>query len=67
MLEFEYLYKKNDCTWYETFPDPVLTFKFLDDANISNDERKLAITFYADLKYDLRGIKYMNQNEMKIK
>ena len=32
-------------------PDPVLTFKLLDVANISKDERKLALTFYVDWKY----------------
>ena len=33
-------------------PDPVLTFKLLDVANISNDKRKLALTFFVDWKYE---------------
>ena len=33
-------------------PDPVLTFKLLDGANITNDERKLALTFCVDSKYE---------------
>ena len=33
-------------------PDPVLTFKLLDGANITSDERKLALTFCVDLKYE---------------
>ena len=33
-------------------PDPVLTFKLLDGANITNDKRKLALTFCVDLKYE---------------
>ena len=31
-------------------PDPVLTFKLLDGANIWKDERKPALTFCVDLK-----------------
>ena len=32
-------------------PDPVLTFKLLDGVSITNDKRKLALTFCVDLKY----------------
>ena len=32
-------------------PDPVLTFKLLDGANIFNNERKLALKFCVNLKY----------------
>ena len=32
-------------------PDPVLTFKLLDAANISNHKRKLVLTFRDSLKY----------------
>ena len=33
-------------------PDPVLTFKLLDGVSITNDKRKLALTFCVDLKYE---------------
>ena len=51
VLEFEHLYKRmieNEMI----IPDPVLTFKFLDGANIINDERKIALTLCVDLKYE---------------
>ena len=50
ILEFEHLYKKM-IEYGMKLPDPVLTFKLLDGANISNDERKIALTFCVDLKY----------------
>ena len=32
-------------------PDPVLTFKVFDDANLSNDNRKLALALGNDMKF----------------
>ena len=32
--------------------DPALTFRWLDGANILNDEKKLVLTFCVDLKYE---------------
>lgn len=33
-------------------PDPVLTFKVFDDANLSNDNRKLALALGNDMKFE---------------
>ena len=33
-------------------PDPVLTFKLSNGANISNAQRKLALSFCVDLKHE---------------
>ena len=51
VLEFEHLYKRM-IEHEMILPDPVLTFKLLDGANITSDERKLALTFCVDLKYE---------------
>ena len=51
VLEFEHLYKRM-IEHEMILPDPVLTFKLLDGANITNDKRKLALTFCVDLKYE---------------
>ena len=51
LLEFEHLYKRM-IEHEMILPDPVLTFKLLDGANITSDERKLALTFCVDLKYE---------------
>ena len=51
VLEFERSYKRM-IEHEMILPDPVLTFKLLDGANITNDERKPALTFCVDLKYE---------------
>ena len=33
-------------------PNTVLTFKLLDDAKITDDERKLVLTFCSDLQFE---------------
>ena len=33
-------------------PDPVLTFKLLDGANLSDDDRKLALALSNDMKFE---------------
>ena len=51
ILEFEHLYSK--MMEYEMkLPDAVLTFKLLDRAKITDDERKLALTVCSDLNVD---------------
>ena len=47
--ELEHLYKRM-IKHKMIQPDPVLTFKLSDGANITNDKRKLALTFCVDLK-----------------
>ena len=51
IIEFEHLYKKMR-DFEMKLPDPVLAFKLLDGANISDDERKLALTLGKDMKYE---------------
>ena len=42
IIEYEYLYKR--MTDFDMkLPDPVLTFKLLDGANLTDDDRKLAL------------------------
>ena len=51
ILEFENLYRR--MMEYEMkLPDAVLPFKLLDAANITDDERKLALTVCNDLNFD---------------
>ena len=49
--EFERSYKRM-IEHEMILPDPVLTFKLLDGVSITNDKRKLALTFCVDLKYE---------------
>ena len=51
ILEFEHLYnkmKEHDLV----LPNNVLTFKQLDGANLSEDDRRLALTLATDLKFE---------------
>ena len=50
IIEFERLH--NRCKKHEMgLPDAVLTFKLLDNANLTDEERKLALTFASDLNF----------------
>ena len=51
ILEYEHLYHKM-MEHEMKLPDAVLTFKLLDGANITDDERKLALTVCNDLNFD---------------
>ena len=51
IIEYEHLYKRMR-DFEMILPDAVLAFKLLDGANISDEERKLALTLGKDLKYD---------------
>ena len=50
-IEYEHLFK-----WRTDFdmklPDPELTFKLLDGANLFNDDRKLVLTLGNDMKFE---------------
>ena len=51
ILEFEHLYNKM-IEHEMKLPNTVLTFKLLDGAKISDDERKLVLTFCSDLQFE---------------
>ena len=76
ILEFEHLYKRM-IEHEMILPDPVLNLKFLDGANITNDERKIALTFCVDLTHEkmksalkrlfASSVPQNQNNEMEIK
>ena len=50
-IEYEHLYKR--MTDFDMkLPDPVLTFKLLDGANLTDDDRKLALALGNDMKFE---------------
>ena len=51
IVEFDQRYQKS-VKHKVTLPDAVLAFKLLDNANLSNHERQLALTACTDLSYD---------------
>ena len=51
IVEFDQRYQKS-VKHKMTLPDAVLAFKLLDNANLSNHERQLALTACTDLSYD---------------
>ena len=51
MVEFDQRYQKS-VKHQMTLPDAVLAFKLLDNANLRNHERKLALTACTDPSYD---------------
>ena len=51
IVEFDQRYQKS-VKHKMTLPDAVLAFKLLDNANLSNHERQLALTAGTDLSYD---------------
>ena len=51
IIEYEHLSHKM-IEHKMTLPDTVLTFKLLDGANLTEDDRKLALTLSSDLKLD---------------
>ena len=51
IIEYEHLYKR--MTDFDMkLPDPVLTFKLLDGANLTDDDRKLALALGNDMKFE---------------